>query len=71
MLKKAIKGKYEVYVNYFGDSQVKAEGPSTLMVEVYTNYGTPQQKRQVICLQLSKDNKKEKNGLLKVAEFEF
>ena len=71
MLKKAIKGKYEIFVNYFGDSQVKAEGPSTVMLEIFTNYSDGYQQRKVVCLQLSKENKKEKNGLVKVAEFEF
>ncbi len=70
MLKKAVKGKYEVFVNYFGDSQVKAEGPSTIMLEVYTHYGSKQQQRQIICLQLSKQ-RNQKDGLVKVAEFEF
>ena len=71
MLKKAIKGKYKVFVNYFGDSQVKAEGPSTIMAEIFTNYAGKEEQRKVVCLQLSKENKKEKNGMLKVAEFEF
>ena len=71
MLKKAVKGKYEVFVKYFSDSQVKAEGPSTLMLEIYTNYSDKTEERQVICVQLSKDKKPEKNGLLKVAEFNF
>jgi len=71
MLKKAIKGKYEIYVKYFGDSQVKAEGPSTVMLEIYTNYSTKNQKREVVCLQMSKDAKREENGLVKVGEFEF
>jgi len=38
MLKKAISGKYGVYVNFYGDSQVKATGPSTIMAEIYTRY---------------------------------
>lgn len=71
MLKKARKGKYEVFVNYYGDSQVKAEGPSTIMAEIYTNYAQKNEQRQVVCLQLSKENKATENGLLKVAEFEF
>lgn len=70
MLKKAIKGKYKVYVNYFGDSQVKAEGPSTVMLEIYTNYSTGEEKREVVCLQMSK-NKQSGSGLIEVAEFEF
>ncbi len=71
MLKKALKGRYKVYVNYFGDSQVKAEGPSTIMVEVYTGYSGSSQQRKVTCLQMSKDTKPKGNGLIQVAEFEF
>ncbi len=71
MIKKALKGKYKVYVNYFGDSQVKKEGPSTVMIEVYTNYGKANQKGMVTCTQLSRDVKKSANGLVEVAEFEF
>jgi len=71
MLKKAIPGKYEVFVNYYGDSQVKAEGPSTIMVEIYTSYSGKEEQRQVVCVQLSKDKKADKDGLLKVAEFKF
>ena len=71
VLEKAVKGKYSVFVNYYGDSQVKAEVPSTAMVEIYTRYADKTEQRQVICLQLSKENKKTKDGKLKVAEFEF
>ena len=70
MLKKAIKGKYGVFVNYYGDSQVKAEGPSTVMAEIYTRYADKSEQRQVVCLQLSKENK-QKDGKVKVAEFSF
>lgn len=72
MLKKAIKGKYQVYVNYFGDTQVKADGPSTIMAEIYTSYSDKSQKREVVCLQLSNVAKTDRNeGLVQVAEFEF
>ena len=71
MLKKAIPGKYEVFVNYFGDSQVKPEGPSTIMLEIFTNYSTGKQKREVVCVQLSKEKERTEDGKLKIAEFEF
>ena len=70
LLKKAVKGKYSVYVNYYGDSQVKAEGPATIMAEIYTRYADSTEQRQVVCLQLSKENKQE-DGKVKVAEFNF
>jgi hypothetical protein len=71
MLKKVVKGKYEVFVNYFGDSQVKAEGPSTIMAEIYSKYTDKEEERRVVCLQMSKENKRTADGLIKVAEFEF
>ena len=70
MLKKAIPGKYEVFVNYYGDSQVKAEGPSTIMAEIFTNYSGAKEVRQVVSLQLDGASKT-KDGLVKIAEFEF
>jgi hypothetical protein len=71
LLKKAVRGKYEVFVNCFGDSQVKAEGPSTLMLEIFTGYSDSSEKRQIVCLQMSKEKGADGNGLIKVAEFEF
>jgi len=71
ILKKAIPGKYEVFVNYYGDSQVKPEGPSTIMAEIYTSYSGKEEQRQVVCVQLSKEKKTTRDGLLKVAEFKF
>jgi tetratricopeptide (TPR) repeat protein len=70
LLKKAIKGKYGVFINYYGDSQVKAEGPSTVMAEIYTRYADKSEQRQVVCLQLSKENR-QTDGKMKVAEFSF
>ncbi|MDR1274764.1 MAG: DUF2135 domain-containing protein, partial [Odoribacteraceae bacterium] len=71
MIKKAVPGKYEVFVNYYGDSQVKISGPSTLLLEIYTRYADKQQKRELVCLQMDKEMKAGANGLVKVAEFEF
>ncbi|MCL2327283.1 MAG: DUF2135 domain-containing protein [Bacteroidetes bacterium] len=70
LLKNAIKGKYTVSVYYYGDRQVKSEGPSTVMAEIYTKYAGKDEQRQVVCLQLSKENKRV-NGRVKVAEFSF
>jgi len=67
LLKKAAKGRYKVEVNYFGDTQVKLAGETSIMVEVYTNYGTQQQKRNVITLQMEKGAK----GAVYVGDFDF
>jgi Ca-activated chloride channel family protein len=67
LLKKAVKGRYKVEVNYYGDRQVKLAGETTLMVEVYTNYGSPKQKRTLVTLQLKPGTK----GAVYVGDFDF
>jgi hypothetical protein len=67
MIKKAIKGKYKIEVNYFGDRQINISGPTTITAEIYTRYATGKQQRKVIVLPMAADNK---NGNL-VGEFNF
>jgi len=67
MLKKAVKGKYKVEVDYYGDTQVKLAGPTTILVEIYTHYGTPQQTRKLLPMQMK--SQAEKTVL--VGEFQF
>ncbi len=68
MLKKARKGKYKVQLHYYGDRVQKISGGSTVMAEIYTNYGTPNQVRKLIALQMEKGE--DKDGIL-VGEFTF
>jgi hypothetical protein len=67
MLKNAINGKYHVYVNYFGDRQFTANGPPTVIAEIFTKYAGSDEQRQIVSLQRSKTQKKG----IEVAEFEF
>jgi Ca-activated chloride channel homolog len=62
MLKKARKGHYKVMTNYFSDRQQKIAGPVTVMAELYTNYGRPNQQRRIVALQMKEEEGKE--GLL-------
>ena len=55
LLKKAIKGSYKIEINYYGDTQATVAGPTTIMAEMYTNYGTPKEKKELIVLQMKKD----------------
>ena len=52
MLKKAADGKYVVEVNYYGTSQQGLIGPTTIQLELITNFGTSKQKREEITLRL-------------------
>jgi hypothetical protein len=67
LLKKAEKGRYKVEVNYYGDAQVRLAGETTLLVEVYTHYGTLQQQRSLVTLQMKPGSK----GAVYVGDFEF
>lgn len=68
LLKKAVNGKYQVKVNYYGDQQFKLSGPTTVMAEIFTHYADGRQERKLITLQMEKDGKQE--GIL-VGEFQF
>jgi len=52
LLRRAVKGRYKVEVNYYGDTQAKLAGPTTIMAEIYTHYGTDRQTRRIIPLQM-------------------
>lgn len=52
MIKKAMNGSYKIEVNYYGSRQMKITGPTTIQVELYTNYGKPTQKKQEITMRL-------------------
>ena len=67
MLKRAMKGKYKVEVNYFGDTQMKIAGPTTILVEIYTHYGTPDQTRKLTALQMQSTAQ----GTVYIGEFDF
>ncbi|MES2429694.1 MAG: VIT domain-containing protein [Bacteroidota bacterium] len=54
LLKEAKKGVYTIQLNYYGNSQSKLAGPTTVMAEVLTNYGTAKQQRKIVTMQMEK-----------------
>jgi tetratricopeptide (TPR) repeat protein len=67
MLKKATKGTYKIEINYYGDRQATLSGPTTVMAELYTHYGRPQEKKEIIVLQMAKTA----NGTVYVGDLDF
>ncbi|RDC56763.1 DUF2135 domain-containing protein [Pedobacter chinensis] len=67
MIKKAVKGKYKIEVNYYGDRQINISGPTTVTAEIYTRYATGQQQRKIIVLPMAAGN----SGGNLVGEFNF
>lgn len=67
LLKKAIKGTYKIEINYYGDRQATIAGPTTVMAEMYTHYGTPDEKKEIIVLQMKKGT----NGTVYIGDLDF
>jgi hypothetical protein len=53
IIKKGLTGTYKIEVNYYGSTQQKVTGPTTIQVELYTNYGKKSEKQEAITMQLS------------------
>jgi len=66
LLKKAMKGMYTIQTNFFGSSAQTLSGAVTLQVDVFTNYGRPNEKRRSITMRLT-----ERKETFTVGEVEF
>jgi Ca-activated chloride channel homolog len=53
VLKKAMRGKYKIEANYYGSSAPSLTGAVTLQVDVFTNYGRKDEKRQTLTIRLT------------------
>lgn len=51
-LRKAVQGEYKIYADYYGTQSQKLLQPVVVQAEVYTNFGTSKQKKQILTLQL-------------------
>jgi hypothetical protein len=73
LLKRAVRGKYRVYVNHFSAREFTAAGPATVMAEIFTRYAGQNEQRRVVSLQLSniETGRRRSGGKVQVAEFEF
>ncbi len=72
LLKKAIKGKYKIETNFYGERQVSVSGPTTLMAEIFIDYASGNQERKIVVFQSDKkkNSTRNKKGVL-IGEFEF
>jgi len=66
LLKKAMLGTYKVQTNFYGSQAQTLIGAVTLQVDIYTNYGRPNEKKKSLTLRLT-----EKKETFTVGEVEF
>ena len=53
MIRDAIKGKYTIQAHYYASHSQKVLGPVTVYVEVFTNFGRLDEKREVLTFRLN------------------
>ncbi|HHG83149.1 MAG TPA: DUF2135 domain-containing protein [Bacteroidetes bacterium] len=63
LLKKAQSGEYQILVDYFDESTFNITGQTFLKISVFTDYGTPQQKRQIFTHRMTE--KGDKQGVVR------
>ena len=71
LLKKAIKGKYKIETNFYGENQVTLTGPTAIMAEIYINYATGKQERKLVVFQNQKKSRQGNGDGILIGEFEF
>lgn len=71
LLKKAIKGTYKIETNFYGENQVSVSGPTSLMAEIFINYASGKQERQIVVFNKSKKSSTGNGDGVLIAEFKF
>ena len=66
LLRKAMHGTYQIKAKFYGSSAAELVGAVTLQVDVYTNYGRPNERRQSMTFRLT-----EAKEMFTVGEIEF
>ncbi len=66
LIRKAMNGRYIIKTKFYGSSAAEMIGAVTLQVDVYTNYGKPNQKVRSMTLRL-----KDRKEIFVVGEIEF
>ncbi len=66
IIKKAMKGKYTIEANLYGDSRQTFGGPITVKAELFTHFGTAAQQKKIINFRVTTDKE-----VVKIGELEY
>ncbi len=66
LVRRALPGAYDVRVHYYGSGQQTLMGPATLVATVYTNWGRPDERREVLTLRLQEPKDLERIGVVRI-----
>src|SRR5207302_3943495 len=62
----ALPGNYAIKVHYYGSRQQTLIGPTTMVATVFTNWGRPDEKREVLTLRLDSPRDMEEVGVVTI-----
>ena len=65
ILKNAVKGNYNVMVDYYADNVQKISGPTILKVTLFTDYAKSKEQKETIIIRLDKEEDEIEVGNLK------
>jgi Ca-activated chloride channel family protein len=68
VVRRSLPGAYQVKVHYYGSGQQTLIGPATLVATVYTNWGRPDERKQLLTLRLDSPRDLEPVGVVKIGE---
>jgi len=68
VVRRAVPGRYAVQVHYYGSRQQRVVGPATLTATVFTNWGRPEEQRQVMTIRLAEPRDMEPVGEVTVGD---
>ena len=66
MIKKGLKGTYEIELDYFADDVQKISGPTTLKITIFKNYGSKDETKEVRVFRLDAEK-----DLLEIGSIQF
>ncbi len=55
IIKRGLKGNYNVLIDYYADQVQKISGPTTLKITMFTNYGSKNETKKIKILRLDKE----------------
>jgi len=65
MLKKAVKGNYDILIDYYSDNVQKISGPAFLKVTMFTNYASKNEEKEIIIVRLENEEDEIEVGSIK------
>ena len=67
VIRRAVPGSYAVKAHYYGSAQQRVVGPATLTVTLFTGWGRPEEKREVLTVRLAEPRDLEALGEVTIA----